>query len=144
MSRNDLHTIPVIRTNSSRYVHRSYMWIMSIDLFEDQGVKATSFSFSSSAASHSHVAEGDDPMLLADLPNDTPYSTDCYKLTLHPLRRSPTGASPHHRQIDSEESGFALHHIVDDDGCSDISIPLSRSNQIWSMRIVCATAGMIL
>jgi len=36
----------------------------------------------------------------------------------------PTGAfTASSRQIDSEESGFSHHHIVDDDARSDISMP---------------------
>jgi hypothetical protein len=67
-------------------------------------------------------------MLLADLPNDTPYST------AHPAHTTssspqltplpPTGAfTALSRQIDSEGSGFAHHPIVDDDAHSDISMP---------------------
>lgn len=67
-------------------------------------------------------------MLLADLPNDTPYSTGH---TVH-IRSSspqltslpPTGAfTASSHQIDLEEPGFAHNHVVDDDARSDISMP---------------------
>ena len=67
-------------------------------------------------------------MVLADLSNDTPYSigypaqttSSSPQLTSLP----PTGAfTASSRQIDSEESEFAHHHIVDDDARSDISMP---------------------
>ena len=99
---------------------------MPIDLFKDQGVEATSFS--GSDAFHSHAAEGDDQMLLADLPNDVPYSTGhpAHTTSSSPQLTSlpPAGAfTASSRQIDSEESEFAHHHIVDDDARSDISMP---------------------
>jgi len=93
---------------------------------KDQGAEATSFS--DSAASHSHAAEEDAPMLLTDLPNDTPYSTGhpAHATSSSPQLTSlpPTGAFPaSSRQIDSEESGPAHHPIVDDDAHSDVSMP---------------------
>lgn len=66
-------------------------------------------------------------MLLADLPNDTPYSTGLPTHTSSSPQLTslpPTGAfTASSRQIDSEESGFAHRHIVDDDARSDISMP---------------------
>jgi hypothetical protein len=69
-------------------------------------------------------------MLLADLPNDT-YPTGHPAHTTFPSPQStestslpPTGAfTAAWRQIDSEESGFVHHLIVDDDAQSDISMP---------------------
>ncbi len=95
-------------------------------LLKDQGVEATSFS--GLAASHSHAAEGDVPMPLADLPNDAPYSmghpahaaSSSPQLTSLPPPGAFTASS---HQIDSEESEFAHHPIVDDDAHSDISMP---------------------
>jgi hypothetical protein len=92
--------------------------------FKDQGAEATSFSGSAT----SHTAEGDVSMLLADLPNDTPYSTGhpVHTRSSSPQLTSlpPTGAfTASSHQIDSEQSGFAHNPIVDDDARSDISMP---------------------
>lgn len=67
-------------------------------------------------------------MLLADLPNDTPFSTGhpAHAASSSPLLTSlpPTGAFPaSSHQIDPEESGFVHHPIVDVDARSDISMP---------------------
>jgi hypothetical protein len=67
-------------------------------------------------------------MLLADLPNDTPYSTEdlAHTTSSSPQLTSlpPTGAFiASSRQIDPEESRFAHHPVVDDDAHSDISMP---------------------
>ena len=64
-------------------------------------------------------------MHLESLPDDAPYSTGHPSHTSPQLRSlPPTGAfTASSRQIDSEESGFTHHPIVDDDARSDVSMP---------------------
>ena len=93
---------------------------------KDQGIETTPLS--GLAASHSHAAEGDVPMHLAGFANDAPHSTGhpTHTLSSSPQLTSlpPTGAfTASSRQIDSEESGFTHHLIVDDDARSDVSMP---------------------
>lgn len=67
-------------------------------------------------------------MHLAGFANDAPHSTGhpTHTLSSSPQLTSlpPTGAfTASSRQIDSEESGFTHHLIVDDDARSDVSMP---------------------